>query len=165
MHLANGNGVLNFSQFEPFSKNPPIAKVFREVSLADELGSGMRNTYKYTKLYSGGEPQFIEGDLFRTIIPLKPIATAKVGPVMDSDVSHQENHQVSHQENHQEPIPNRIIDFCSTARSKKEIAAFLGYKDIGNLTRRYISPLVAEGIIKMTEPDNPTSRNQKYIKA
>lgn len=50
------------------------------VSLADELGSGMRNTYKYAKLYSGGEPQFIEGDLFRTIIPLKPIATAKVGP-------------------------------------------------------------------------------------
>ena len=121
----------------------------------------MRNTYKYTKLYSGGEPQFIEGDLFRTIIPLKPIATAKVGPGMDSDVSHQENHQVSHQENHQESIPNRIIDFCSTARSKKEIAAFLGYKDIGNLTRRYIAPLVADGIIKMTEPDNPTRRNQK----
>ena len=117
----------------------------------------MRNTYKYTKLYSGGEPQFIEGDLFRTIIPLKPIATAKVGPGMDSDVTHQENHQ--------ESIPNRIIDFCSTARSKKEIAAFLGYKDIGNLTRRYIAPLVADGIIKMTEPDNPTSRNQKYIKA
>ena len=91
-------------QFEPFSKNPPIAKVFREVSLADELGSSMRNTYKYTKLYSGGEPQFIEGDLFRTIIPLKPIATAKVGQDMDSDVSHQENHQ--------EPISNRIIDFC-----------------------------------------------------
>lgn len=164
-NLANGNGVLNFSQFEPFSKNPPIAKVFREVSLADELGSGMRNTYKYTKLYSGGEPQFIEGDLFRTIIPLKPIATAKVGPGMDSDVNHQVSHQENHQVSHQEPISNRIIDFCSTARSKKEIAAFLGYKDIGNLTRRYIAPLVAEGIIKMTEPDNPTSRNQKYIKA
>lgn len=39
-----------------------------------------RTRYKYTKLYSGGEPQFIEGDLFRTVIPLKPVATAKVGP-------------------------------------------------------------------------------------
>jgi len=27
--------------------------VFREIGLADELGSGMRNTYKYTQLYSG----------------------------------------------------------------------------------------------------------------
>ena len=169
MFTENGNrprgwGMLDPAQFRPFSKNPPIAKVFREVSLADELGSGMRNTYKYTKLYSGGEPQFIEGDLFRTIIPLKPVATAKVGPGVNSDTGHQENHQVSHQGNHQEPISNRIIEFCSTARSKKEIAAFLGYKDIGNLTRRYIAPLVAEGLLKMTEPDNPTSRNQKYIK-
>lgn len=147
MFTENGNrprgwGMLDPAQFRPFSKNPPIAKVFREVSLADELGSGTRNTYKYTKLYSGGEPQFIEGDLFRTIIPLKPVATAKVGPGVNSD-----------QENHQEPISNRIIEFCSTARSKKEIAAFLGYKDIGNLTRRYIAPLVAEGLLKMTEPD------------
>ena len=40
MYTENGNGFLNLSQFEPFSKNPPIAKVFREVSLANELGFG-----------------------------------------------------------------------------------------------------------------------------
>lgn len=45
---AHGFGVLELSSFEPFSKNPSISKVFREISLADELGSGMRNTYKYT---------------------------------------------------------------------------------------------------------------------
>ena len=48
--------------------------MFWEIGLADELGSGMRNTYKYTKLYSGGTPEFIEGDVFRTVIPLAPIA-------------------------------------------------------------------------------------------
>jgi predicted HTH transcriptional regulator len=40
----------------------------------------MRNTYKYTKMYSGGEPQFIEGNVFRITIPLSEIATATVGP-------------------------------------------------------------------------------------
>lgn len=45
---AHGHGVLQLSAFEPFAKNPPISKVFREIGLADELGSGMRNTYKYT---------------------------------------------------------------------------------------------------------------------
>ena len=69
-NLSHGHGVLNLATFEPFSKNPPISKVFREIGLADELGSGMRNTYKYTKMYSGGEPQFIEGDVFRITIPL-----------------------------------------------------------------------------------------------
>ena len=77
---SHGNGALNLSNFEPYAKNPSISKVFREISLADELGSGMRNTYKYTKLYSGGEPQFIEGDVFRTIIPLNEISVGVVGP-------------------------------------------------------------------------------------
>jgi ATP-dependent DNA helicase RecG len=71
---------LDPTSFEPFPKNPPISKVFREIGLADELGSGMRNTYKYTKLYSGAEPTFSEGDVFRIIVPLHEAATATVGP-------------------------------------------------------------------------------------
>jgi ATP-dependent DNA helicase RecG len=34
------------------------------------LGSGVRNHYKYSKIYSGKEPELIEGDIFQTIIPL-----------------------------------------------------------------------------------------------
>ena len=78
-NLAHGMGVLDLQKFEPFPKNPTISKVFREIGLADELGSGMRNTYKYTRLYSGVDPLFEEKDIFRTIIPLKKIATQKVG--------------------------------------------------------------------------------------
>ena len=45
----------------------------------------MRNTYKYTKMYSGGELQFIEGDVFRITIPLSEAASVTVGPEL-SDV-------------------------------------------------------------------------------
>lgn len=79
---SHGVGTLDPSSFEPFPKNPPISKVFREIGLADELGSGMRNTYKYTKLYSGSEPIFTEGDVFRIVIPLHESATATVGPTV-----------------------------------------------------------------------------------
>lgn len=79
-NLAHGHGNLNLKTFRPFAKNPPIAKVFREIGLADELGSGMRNSYKYTKMYSGGEPIFTEADVFTTVIPLSEAATATVGP-------------------------------------------------------------------------------------
>jgi len=51
-------------------KNPIIARFFMNIGRADQLGSGIRNLYKYTKLYSGGEPELIEGDIFKTIIPL-----------------------------------------------------------------------------------------------
>jgi ATP-dependent DNA helicase RecG len=40
------------------------------IGRADQLGSGIRNLYTYTKLYSGGVPELIEGDIFKTIIPL-----------------------------------------------------------------------------------------------
>ena len=84
-NLAHGIGALDIKKFEPFPKNPPISKVFREIGLADELGSGMRNTYKYTRLYSGTDPIFEEGDIFRTIVPLKRIATEKVGSEEDDN--------------------------------------------------------------------------------
>ncbi len=88
-NLAHGMGALDLQKFEPFPKNPAISKVFREIGLADELGSGMRNTYKYTRLYSGVDPLFEEGDIFRTIIPLKKIATQKVGGSgVAQDVAH-----------------------------------------------------------------------------
>ena len=69
MDCSHEHGALHLSSFKPYAKNQPISKVFREIGLADELGSGMPNTYKYTKLYSGGTPEFIEGEM---TIPDKP---------------------------------------------------------------------------------------------
>jgi len=67
---SNEYGRIDPDNFTPQSKNPIIAKFFMNIGRADQLGSGIRNLYKYTKLYSGGEPELIEGDVFKTIIPL-----------------------------------------------------------------------------------------------
>ncbi|MBR4656096.1 MAG: putative DNA binding domain-containing protein [Oscillospiraceae bacterium] len=160
MYTENGNrphgwGPLDPSRLKPFSKNPPIAKVFREVSLADELGSGMRNTYKYTKLYSGGTPQFIEGNFFTTIIPLSSVSTFKVGPT--PQVTPQDTPQVTPQD--------KILEFCKTEKSKAEIMQYCGLKDSKNFTVKYLKPLLMSGRLKMTVPNKPTSRSQKYITA
>ena len=49
----------------------------------------MRNSYKYTKMYSGAEPVFLEGDIFKIIIPLSTGAMTKTGPGTDlMDDSH-----------------------------------------------------------------------------
>ena len=55
---------------EPNPKNPIIASFFRNIGWSDRLGSGVRNIFKYSKYYSGEEPEFIEGDVFRIIVPL-----------------------------------------------------------------------------------------------
>lgn len=58
-------GEINPSNFTPFPKNPNIAKVFREIGFADELGSGVKNLYKYAKTYGGSDPIIIEDEVFK----------------------------------------------------------------------------------------------------
>ncbi|URA10320.1 winged helix-turn-helix transcriptional regulator [Thermospira aquatica] len=64
-------GNISLKDFTPFPKNPTIARIFKEIGLADELGSGVRNLLKYVKIYSDDEPVFIEEDIFKIIIPFK----------------------------------------------------------------------------------------------
>jgi ATP-dependent DNA helicase RecG len=56
--------------FEPNPKNPLIAAFLRNIGLADELGSGVLKLFKYTRRYSGKDPELLDGDVFRTIVPL-----------------------------------------------------------------------------------------------
>ena len=67
---ARFNGKLELDTFSPYPKNPILANFFMNIGRADTLGSGMRNLYKYTKLYSHAEPVLTEGDIFKTLIPL-----------------------------------------------------------------------------------------------
>ena len=85
-NLPHGHGELQLNKFEPFPKNPPISKVFREIGYADELGSGMRNTNKYTKLYSGGVPKFTEDNIFEIEIPINNVAELRVGPTLGETI-------------------------------------------------------------------------------
>ena len=159
---THGYGSLNLNTFEPFPKNPAISKVFREIGLADELGSGMRNTYKFTKLYSGGTPQFIEGDIFKTIIPLNDAATMKLGPTVSDQVIDQVGDQVSDQVTRNE-VTHRILEYCKTPRTKREIAEHIGYKNLTYMTRKFLKPLLEEKRLTYTVPEKPQSRMQKYI--
>ncbi len=63
-------GVITPRNLEPEPKNPIIANFFHQIQLADELGSGARNLYKYVRIYSGALPIFDEGDIFRLTVPL-----------------------------------------------------------------------------------------------
>ena len=63
-------GRIEPRNFTPYPKNPVLAKFFVNIGYADSLGSGVRNLYKYTKIYSGGEPDFEEGDVFKLTVPI-----------------------------------------------------------------------------------------------
>ncbi len=61
-------GSINPDNFYTHPKNPNILEVFKQIGRADELGSGVRNVFKYGKLHGNNNPVFEEGDVFKNIV-------------------------------------------------------------------------------------------------
>ena len=164
---AHSFGSLSLANFDPFPKNPPISKVFREIGLADELGSGMRNTYKYTLLYSGAEPQFVEGNVFRTTIPLSEAATATVGPIQflpGTEAGTEAGAEVYEKIKLDTGRLNSLLEFCTVPRTRAELQDFCGIKTEKYFREKILNPMLTIGLIRRTIPDRPNSPNQKYMK-
>lgn len=72
-NISRNIGYIDLFNYTPYPKNPKIAAVFKEIGLADELGSGIKNIVKYTKIYSNGVPEFKDGDIFKVKIPINEV--------------------------------------------------------------------------------------------
>ena len=155
---ANGYGEIDMFNFSPLSKNPIISAFFREIGLADKLGSGVRNVNKYMKIYSGEKPQFVEGNIFKMLLPLGKSSSNKKNVYHGEEHSHQVTHQVTHQE-----VIEKLLAFCEIERGKKEICEYMGYNDLTYFTRKFLNPLIADDKLTYTVPDKPTSSKQKYV--
>ena len=64
-------GQLLPDTFEPFPKNPHLSQIFTQIGRSEELGTGLRNVFKYSKAYSGSDKvSFLEEDIFVVKVPL-----------------------------------------------------------------------------------------------
>lgn len=147
---AHVNGIIDLHNFSPFPKNPKIAKFFKEIGWVDELGSGVRFMYKYNREYSGADPVFIDEDIFKTIIPLVAAGEEKDRPSEYSEPFREHT------------VKEKLLDYCVTPRSRNEMQEYLGYKNRDQFRNKVLSPLVKEGLLKLTLPTKPTSPSQQY---
>lgn len=80
----------------------------------------------------------------------------------------QNEHQVKHQAEHQvtklTAVQKDIVNYCSVPRTAQEILDKIGVYNQSRARKRYIQPLVELGVIEMTNPDKPNTKNQKYRK-
>ena len=64
-------GQLLPETFQPYPKNPHLAEIFTQMGRSEELGTGLRRVYKYSKVYSGSQNIiFQEEDIFIQQVPL-----------------------------------------------------------------------------------------------
>jgi ATP-dependent DNA helicase RecG len=150
-------GRINPEDFTPDAKNPLLAWFFVNIGRADWMGSGIRNLYKYTKIYSGGVLELIEGDIFKTIIPIRSDLNGSVDLHGNTG---QDTEQVDEQDNR----IISLIDFCSSPKSRKEMQEFIDIASREHFNKAFLVPLLESGQLQMTIPDKPNSRNQKYVK-
>jgi ATP-dependent DNA helicase RecG len=57
----------------------------------------------------------------------------------------------------------KILAFCLIPKNRKEIMDLIGLTTHSKNYERYIVPLLEKGLLSMTLPDKPKSKNQKYI--
>ena len=166
-------GNVTLDTLETHTKNPLTTKVFREMKWAEELGSGKKNIKKYAPLYYDkyeieiqNNEKFVFSIAYRneneTFVEYGKEPSDQTGTKQDSS-----RYQVGTK---QEPSKyqvgikqEQILVFCSNPQDMKDIMSIFEYKNRSKFRRYYIKPLLDEGLLSMTYPDNPNHKEQKYI--
>ena len=58
---------------------------------------------------------------------------------------------------------SELLKFCKTPKTRAEMQEFCKIQGRKKFNESYLKPLLAQGKLKMTIPDKPKSKNQKYI--
>lgn len=162
----HGMGLLRPDDFAPSPKNPAIARVFREMQWAEELGSGVRNLFKYARAFGGQDPILSEESIFRVTVMLPQPAAGAVAAVTGSSAGWQsqpESRPESQPESRPESLQLRVLrSLQAGALSKAALSRALGQRSVSGPLNQAVRQLLAAGLIEYTQPDKPNSRLQQY---
>ena len=126
-------------------KNPLIAEPMFLTAYIERLGTGTTDIVSKSKSAGLEEPEFIQDDMFRTIIFRH-----------SKQLTHQDTHQDTHQ------VEKLILAMGNREVSRSELMKEVQMKDRVSFRENYLNPSIKLGYIEMTLPEKPNSRNQKY---
>ena len=138
-------------------RNHLIARVFRELKLIEQWGSGVRRIFEEAKELGLPEPQIIEiGMRVRFVIPLalpiviKPL-TEQVKPKTEQVIE-----QVTEQ------VKGLLKCLSKKPLAIKEAMLCVQLRHRPTFIYEYLQPAIDVGFVEMTQPDSPKSPTQKY---
>ncbi|MDR2712608.1 MAG: putative DNA binding domain-containing protein [Clostridiales bacterium] len=142
-------------------RNPIIAEIFHRLDYVERRGSGFKkilsataDLFGYTEAYA---PEF------KSTSTAFHVIFKNMNYNSNSSTIHETIHETIHDDDQDMKMQN-LLDFCSIARSRDEMQAYLRITNRGHFRTAYLKPLLDTGKLKMTLPDKPSSHNQKYIK-
>jgi len=127
-------------------RNHVLARVFRELNLIEQWGSGVRRIFREAQEMGLPEPEFIEiGMRFRVVVFLAE--RQQLTPAAE---------QVTEQ------VTRLIAALKTGPLGVREAMDALGLKHRPTFLSNYLQPALKTGLIQMTQPDSPKSPTQKY---
>jgi ATP-dependent DNA helicase RecG len=141
-------------------RNPVIARVFRELNLIEQWGSGVRRIFEMAQEQKLPTPEIIEiGMHIRFIVRLpKPILTAS--RITDKVKGLESGAQLEAQSGAQSD--RILLALSDTPLSSQEIALVIDLQTKSGALKRSLKQLLAQELIEYSLPDKPNSRLQKY---
>lgn len=141
-------------------RNPVIARVFRELQLIEQWGSGVRRIFAEAAAQGLPEPTVTEiATGMRLSVYLDTPHAVNGAPQVKDTLAHT-SEQVGEQVGEQVMV---LLQHCSEQpRSKQELLAALQLSNAYMNYKRHIVPLLEQDLLALTIPDKPNSRLQRY---
>ena len=138
-------------------RNHVIARVFRELDLIEQWGSGVRRMFNEAENLGLPQPEIVEvGMRVRLIVYLKESIVAEVPVKATEQVIEQVTEQVSEQ------VKSLLLCLKNQPLGRKDAMQCIGLSSRPTFVYDYLQPAIQAGFVEMTQPDSPSSPTQKY---
>ena len=139
--------------------NPKLAGVFFKSGMIEAWGRGFDKIREACAKYDAPLPEY--NISASGIMVLCKACDKYLDLLYDEEDLHLGQSERNHDQNGHDVVM-MILDFCKEAKSIPEIMKQFGFDSRTSFRRKYLNTLVKEGRLKMTLPDKPKSKNQKY---
>jgi len=141
-------------------RNRRVVDFLKDLHLTEGRGTGIPTIYKTMEKNGSPNPIIETNEQSHYFLTILPINTDSLNDNASDQVSNHVSNHVSNQVSNQVIF---ILKACLTSKSRSEILELLGLSNHSVNFNRHIKPLIENGLIQRTVPENPRDRNQKYI--
>ncbi|SFS88291.1 Fic family protein [Sphingobacterium wenxiniae] len=145
------DGLSKSEFFEGYSiiRNKELMRIFKDLDLVEQLGSGIP---RILQAYSKDSFDFSENFLRITLLSTEPVTR-----------SEQDTMQDAMQDTMQDTMHvGELLKVFTGVHTREELQKMLDLANRDHFRKTYLQPAVEAGLVALTIPDKPTSRNQRY---